>query len=127
MRITTFCNWLLACLLVQSLPLDVTVAADTRPLPPTTSPIHAGPVPAGSPASSSRLALPDEGPRYDHIVEGPDSLQFQEAVAAFTHRQYAVARAGFAALATHDPDSVLVPSTKAFLAELTLLEDPTGH
>jgi TolA-binding protein len=54
-------------------------------------------------------------------------LQFQEAVASFKHKQYALARAGFAALVKHDPGSVLVPSTKAFLAELTLLEDPTGH
>ena len=127
MRITTSCNWLLACLLTQGFLLDVVVAADTQPSPPTTPPIHTRPIHASSPVSSSQLTLPDEGPRYDHIVEGPDSLQFQEAVAAFKHGQYAMARAGFVALVKHDPDSVLVPPTKAFLAELTLLEDPTGH
>ncbi|MEK7236209.1 MAG: tetratricopeptide repeat protein [Nitrospirota bacterium] len=127
MRITTSCHWLLACLLTQGLPLDVAAAADTRPLPPATLPIHALPVHASFPASSSRLTLPDKGPRYDHIVEGSGSLQFQETVAAFKHGQYAVARAGFSALLKQDPDSRLVPSMKAFLAELTLLEDPTGH
>ncbi len=127
MRITTSCNWLLACLLTQGLVLDGAAAADTRPLPPATSPIHAQPVQPSPPASSSRLTLPEEGPRYDHIEEGPDSLPFQETVALFKHGQYAMARAGFAALVKHDPDSVLVPSAKAFLAELTLLEDQTGH
>ena len=127
MRITTSCHWLFACLLAQSLLLDVAAAVETRPVPSATSPLHARPAHAGSPVSSLRLALPDEGPRYDHVMEGPDSLQFQEAVASFKHGQHATSRAGFAALINHDPDSVLVPAAKAFLAELTLLEDPTGH
>jgi TolA-binding protein len=71
--------------------------------------------------------LPDAGPRYDHIVEGPDSLQFQEMVASFKHGQYAMARTGFAALVKRNPDSALVPATKAFLAELTVLEDSTSQ
>lgn len=126
MRITTSCNWLLACLLTQGLSLDAATAADTRPLPPATLPIHALPIYASSLASSSRLTLPDEGPRFDY-AEGPDSLQFQETIAAFKQGQYAKARAGFTALVKHDPGSVLVPSTKAFLAEITQLEEPTGH
>jgi len=127
MQITTSYKWLLACLLTQGLLLDIAAAADTGPLPSATLPIHARSVQANSPASPSRLTLPDEGPRYNHIVEGPDSLQFQEMIASFKHGQYAMARAGFAALVKHDPDSELVPSAKAFLAELTLLEDPTDH
>jgi len=76
---------------------------------------------------SSRIALPDDGPRYDRSVEGPGALQFHEAVKAFTRGQYPVARAGFAALATLDATSELIPPLKAFLAELTLLEDQTDH
>ena len=76
---------------------------------------------------SSRIALPDDGPRYDRTVEGPESLQFQDAVKKITSGQYAVARAGFDALATLDSTSALIPPLKAFLAELTLLEDPTDH
>ena len=79
----------------------------------------------GSP--SSRIALPDDGPRYDRTVEGPESLQFIEAVEALTRGQYVVARSGFNTLATLDSASVLIPPLKAFLAELTLLEDPTDH
>lgn len=76
---------------------------------------------------SSRIALPDDGPTYDRTVEGPGALQFQEAVKALTRGQYAVARKGFAALAALDSASELIPPLKAFLAELTLLEDPTDH
>lgn len=127
MRITTSCNWLLACLLTQGLSLDVDAAADTQTASSTPLPMQAQPAHAGSLVSSSRLALPDEGPRYKHLVEGPDSLQFQEAVAAFKHGQYAIARAGFTALVKRDLDNSQVASAKAFLAELTPLEDPTAH
>jgi tetratricopeptide (TPR) repeat protein len=74
-----------------------------------------------------RIALPDDGPRYDRTVEGPGALPFQEAVKAFARGQYAAARAGFDALATLDSSSALIPPLKAFLAELILLEDPTDH
>jgi TolA-binding protein len=123
----TFCNWLLACLLAQSLLLDGAIAVETRPVPPMTSPVRARPVHADPPASSLRRTLPDEGPRYDYVMEGPDSLPFQEAVASFKHGQHAASRAGFAALVKRNPDSVLTPATKAFLAELTVLEDTTAH
>lgn len=80
-----------------------------------------------SPVATSPRALTDEGPRYDSLAEGAGSLPFQEAIASFKHGEYALAREGFSVLAKQDPDSRLVPSIKAFLAELTVLEDPTAH
>jgi TolA-binding protein len=60
-------------------------------------------------------------------VEGPESAQFLAAVEALDRKQYAIARAGFDALARLDSARGLIPPLKAFLAELTLLEDPTDH
>lgn len=127
MRTTRSCHWLLACLLSQGLPLDLAVASEPRPSALVPSPIPSRPDLAISPTLSFRLTLADEGPRYDYIAEGAGSLPFQEAVASFKHGEYAIARAGFLALIKQDPDSILAPSAKAFLAELTLLDDPTSH
>ena len=127
MKITTSCHWLLACLLTQGFSLDAAAAAERQSSSPATLPLQAGEGQADSPASPSRLTVPDEGPRYDHIVEGPNSLQFHEAVASFKHGEYALARERFAALVKQDPDSRLVPSIKAFMAEIALREDPTAH
>lgn len=74
-----------------------------------------------------RIALPDDGPIYDRTMEGPGVVQFQEAVKAFARGQYAAARAGFSALDTLDSSSALIPPIKAFLAELTLIENPSDH
>ena len=123
----TSCNWLLLCVLAQVLALHVASAGAPRESQDTPSPTHAIPPKASSATPPPRIALPDDGPRYERTVEGPGSLQFQEAVKAFARGQYAVARSDFAALATLESDSVLVPPLKAFLAELTLLEDPTDH
>lgn len=91
------------------------------------SPAHVMSPQARSEASTPTLALPDDGPRYDRTVEGPGALPFQEAVKALARGQYAAARAGFDALAALDSTSPLIPPLKAFMAELTLLEDPTDH
>ncbi len=100
--------------------------------PPESSTTIPSPTQAMSSQTSSetislRIALPDDGPRYDRTMEGPEFLQFQDAVEAFTRGQYAAARGGFEALARLDQANVLVPPSKVFLAELTLLEDPTDH
>ncbi|HSL01976.1 MAG TPA: tetratricopeptide repeat protein [Nitrospiraceae bacterium] len=118
---------LILCVLAQGVALHVAYAAEPRESQATPSSTHAVSVQASSRIPSSRIALPDDGPRYDRSVEGPGALQFQEAVKAFTNGQYPVARAGFAALATLDSTSELIPPLKAFLAELILLEDPTDH
>jgi TolA-binding protein len=73
------------------------------------------------------MALPDDGPRYERTMEGPGAAQFQAAVEALGRGQYAAARAGFDKLSTLDSSSELIPPLKAFLAELTLLENSTDH
>jgi TolA-binding protein len=123
----TSCIWLILCVLAQGLALHGASAAELRESQATPSPTHAISPQASSATPSSRIALPDDGPRYERTVEGAGSLQFQEAVKALTRGQYAIARAGFASLSTLDSTSVLIPPLKAFLAELTLLEDPTDH
>jgi TolA-binding protein len=127
MRTRTTYIGLTLCALAQGFALHVASAAEPRESQATPSSAHAVSVQASSGTPSSRIALPDDGPRYDRSVEGLGALQFQEAVKAFTNGQYPVARAGFAALATLDSTSELIPPLKAFLAELTLLEDPTDH
>ncbi len=127
MRITTICHWLLASLLAQVLLLQVAVATAMPSAVRATSPIYSRPAHAEPPASSSRLGLVDEGPRYNHIPEGADALQFMEAVTSFKQGEHALARAGFAALVQHDSDSALATAAKAFLAELTLIEDSSNH
>lgn len=125
MRVTTSCSWLLACLLVQGLALDRTVAAETQPLAPAAAPSLAESVRTGLLVSSLQLTLPDEGPRYRHLVEAPSSVAFQKALDAFTHAQYGQARAGFEALVKQGPEGQLAAVAQAFLAELALLESPT--
>ena len=93
--------------------------------PPSSS--HAIAPEVSSRALSPRIALPDDGPIYDRTMEGPGVVQFQEAVKAFARGQYAAARAGFSALDTLDSSSALIPPMKAFLAELTQLENPSDH
>ena len=93
--------------------------------PPSSS--HAIAPQVSSRTLSPRIALPDDGPIYDRTMEGPGVVQFQEAVKAFARGQYAAARAGFSALDTLDSSSALIPPIKAFLAELTLIENPSDH
>ncbi len=125
MKITTSCHWLLACLLTQSFPLDAAAAVESQAPSAAALPLQTGAVQATAPAAISKLTLHDEGPRYDYLAEGSNSLQFQEAIDSFKHGEYALAREGFSTLVKQDPDSRLMPSIKAFLAEITLREDPT--
>ncbi len=127
MRISTSCVWLIVCVLAHGSALQIAFAAEPRVTQALPSPTHAMPPQASSETSPPRIALPDDGPRYDRTVEGPGALPFQEAVKALARGQYAVARSGFDALAALDSTSTLIPPLKAFMAELTLLEDPTDH
>ncbi len=127
MKMSTSCVWLIVCVLAHGSALQTAFAAEPRKTQAIPSPTHAVPPQASSETPSPRIALPDDGPRYDRTVEGPGALQFQEAVKALARGQYAVARSGFDALAALDSTSTLIPPLKAFMAELTLLEDPTDH
>ncbi|MDH4187988.1 MAG: tetratricopeptide repeat protein, partial [Nitrospira sp.] len=118
-------SWVIACMLAQMVHPDMSVAADEQPA--TASSTQTAAAHVSAPAVASWLALQDEGPRYGHLVEGVDSLPFQEAVSAFMHGQYAVAHAGFLALVTRDADSMTIAAATAFLAELAVREDPTSR
>jgi TolA-binding protein/predicted negative regulator of RcsB-dependent stress response len=113
--------------LAQGLAFQVAAATEPRESPVTLSPTHGASSQRGAETPSSRIPLPDDGPRYERTVEGPESAQFLAAVEALDRKQYAIARAGFDALARLDSARGLIPPLKAFLAELTLLEDPTDH
>lgn len=127
MRMSASCVWLIVCVLAHGFALQIAFATEPREPQAIPAPTHAMPPQASSEIPQPRIALPDDGPRYDRTVEGPGALQFQEAVKAFARGQYAVARSGFDALAALDSTSTLIPPLKAFMAELTLLEDPTDH
>jgi len=121
------CHGVIVCVLVQGLALHVAFAAEPRESPATSAPIHTRSPQASAGTSSPRNPLPDDGPRYNRTVEGPEYLQFKEAVEAFTRGEYVVSRSGFDALAPLDSSSALIPPLKAFLAELTVIEDPTDY
>jgi TolA-binding protein len=127
MRMSESYKWLIVGLLAQGLILHVAYATETPASQVTSSSAHEMPPQPGSRAPSLWTSLPDDGPRYDRTVEGPGAVQFEEAVKAFVHGHYAAAHTGFNALAALDSSSALVPPLKAFLAELTLIEDQTDH
>lgn len=127
MRMRASCQWFLVCTLAYGCVLQIASAAESRESVAMPSPTHVMSPQSSSGTPSPWVALPDDGPRYDRTVEGPGALPFQEAVKALARGQYAAARAGFDALAALDSASPLIPPLKAFMAELTLLEDPTDH
>lgn len=127
MRISASCQWFLVCTLAYGPALQIASAAELGESQAMPSPARAMSPQSSSETPSPWVALPDDGPRYDRTVEGPGALPFQEAVKALGRGQYAAARAGFDALAALDSTSPLIPPLKAFMAELTLLEDPTDH
>lgn len=121
------CVGLIVCVLAHGFSLQIAFATEPREPQAIPSPTQALPPQASSETQPPRIALPDDGPRYERTVEGPGALQFQDAVKALARGQFAVARSGFDALAALDSTSTLIPPLKAFMAELTLLEDPTDH
>jgi TolA-binding protein len=121
------CNWCILGSLVLGLPLYSAFAGELTEASVTPSPTSGSSPQASLWTSPTRMALPDDGPRYDRTVEVAGALQFQAAVDALGSGHYAIARAGFDKLATLESSSSLVPPLKAFLAELTLLENPTDH
>ena len=127
MRMPASYPYVILCVLAHGVVPHGAFATELRESLVTPAPTHAKPSQAGEGTSSPRNALPDDGPRYDRTLEGPESVQFKKAAEAFTRGEYAVAHSGFEALATLDSSSVLIPPLKAFLAELTRLEDPTDY
>ena len=82
-----------------------------------------------SQAPVERLAflLPDDGPRLEGQSTGIDGLAWQEGQSAYRKQAWAEAQRFFAKIVTDHPESPLVPSAKAFLIELALRGDSSGH
>ncbi|BCA54824.1 conserved exported protein of unknown function [Nitrospira sp. KM1] len=83
-----------------------------------------GAAPAGVPPQPE---LPDDGPRFDAAVQGPEAQQFYDGVSAFRRGHYDAARAAFDGFATRNPESGLFPASVAFNAELTLQQEASNR
>lgn len=67
-----------------------------------------------------RGALPDPGPRFERLAEGPEWKQFERGVGLYNHGQYLEARLHFTNMLQDHRESPLKSSIQAFLAESTL-------
>ena len=86
------------------------------------------PVTGQAPVWIERLAqpLPDDGPRSEGRSSGIDGLAWQEGLSAYKKGAWADARRFFEKIVSDHPESSLVPSAKAFLAELSLRDESSG-
>lgn len=71
--------------------------------------------------------LPDDGPRQEGQSSGIDGLAWQEGRSAYGRKAWPEAQRFFEKIVKEHPESPLVPSAKAFLAERLLQEDVSGH
>ena len=71
--------------------------------------------------------LPDEGPRVEEGMQeqGILDLAWQEARAAYRKGAWPEAKRLFERITQEYPESVLIPATLAFLAEIALQQDPS--
>jgi tetratricopeptide (TPR) repeat protein len=81
------------------------------------------------PASIERLVqpLPDDGPRPEGQSSGIDALAWQEGQSAYQKNAWVQAQRFFGKIVNDHSDSSLVPSAKAFLVELSLRDESSGH
>ena len=81
------------------------------------------------PASLERLVqpLPDDGPRPEGHSAGIDALAWQEGQSAYKKNAWAEAQRFFGKIVKDHPESPLVPSAKAFLVEVSLRDESSGH
>ncbi|MGH7233783.1 MAG: tetratricopeptide repeat protein, partial [Nitrospiraceae bacterium] len=75
-----------------------------------------------TPSAIFLLPLPDDGPRYDLEASGPGATLFQQGVTAYAKGEHAAADMFFREFTRRFPQSLLVPSAFAFLAELILVD-----
>ena len=81
------------------------------------------------PANADQLhsfTLPDDGPRYESPVKGPDGSLFTEGIAALGQERYQDAEQMFDTLVKNFPTSPLVEPSQAFLADL-IAKGGTDH
>ena len=95
----------------------------------SSSPVGSRPTAVKTQVPVERLALllPDDGPRLEGQSTGIDGLAWQEGQSAYKKQAWAEAQRFFAKIITDHSESPLVPSAKAFLIEVALREDSSGH
>jgi tetratricopeptide (TPR) repeat protein len=64
--------------------------------------------------------MPDDGPRYDRPLRGPDGLLLEEIAAAYRCQNLVTAEVALRKLAQHHAQSPLIPAALAFVAELKI-------
>jgi tetratricopeptide (TPR) repeat protein len=79
------------------------------------------------PGERLAVPLPDDGPRQDGQSSGIDGLAWQEGQAAYRKKAWQEAQRFFRKIVKEHPESPLVPSAKAFLAELVWRDDVSGQ
>jgi tetratricopeptide (TPR) repeat protein len=93
------------------------------------APLSEGKPTMQDPASIERLVqlLPDDGPRPEGQSSGIDALAWQEGQSAYKKNAWVQAQRFFGKIVNDHPESSLVPSAKAFLVELSLRDESSGH
>jgi TolA-binding protein len=71
--------------------------------------------------------LPDDGPRYTNVPDGPDKTLFLEGVTATQQERYREAEHTFTALLKNYPSSPLIMASRAFLADLIAKKGTDRH
>jgi tetratricopeptide (TPR) repeat protein len=110
-------------------PVYAVVSPPSLQAKPTTMP-DGGPVSAMATPHVAELAgqtLPDEGPRQEEVSQGIEELAWHEGHAAYRKGAWSEAGRFFDKIVTEHPNSRLVPSAQAFLAELSLRNDLSGQ
>lgn len=101
--------------------------------PPSTSPAHTprAELTVRTPASAMMerpvQVMPDDGPRAEGQSSGIDGLAWQEGQSAYKREAWGEAQRFFEKIVKDHPESSLVPSAKAFLVEISLRGEPSGH
>ena len=123
----------LACVPAFWLGAGGTVTAAGRPQAATASAIEQT-KPASKPSTTPRFdlnldTLPDEAPRYDPPGQAPGANIFLAGVRAYQQGDRPEAGLSFQRILDLFPDSPLIASARAFLAELVVEKDQTvqGH
>lgn len=64
------------------------------------------------------FSLPDDGPRYETPLTGPDGARFSEGISAFAQERYPDAEQAFSSLLNDYPTSPLKSAALAFVADV---------
>jgi|CXWL01.1.fsa_nt_gi tetratricopeptide (TPR) repeat protein len=107
--------------LSPSAPKSVTSEANDSHVPNTHVPTDGAFMPTGP------SDLPDEGPRVELPLQGEGALLVEVAISAYRQGNVTAAETQFTRLIQQFPNSPLVSVSRAFLAEIRVIKDPTAE